>query len=64
MDEIYVAIESGFTLKVRRTDEGWEPSVIGPSTAATPADAQSLAERWAIAISGREIRTDWRKVTS
>jgi hypothetical protein len=45
----------GLSLKVRKTEAGWEASIAGPVSLMTLETAQRAAENMASAILGREV---------
>ena len=45
----------GSSLKVRKTEAGWEASIAGPASLMTLETAQRAAENMASAILGREV---------
>lgn len=60
--EFYALNVGGIVLRVRKTERGWEPSVIGPATVLDAETAKSIAEDYARRITGREIiQPEWNE---
>jgi hypothetical protein len=63
--ESYSLNVGGVVLRVRKTERGWEPSVIGPMTVLDEKTAKSIAEDYARKIVGRDIgHVEWTEETS
>ena len=54
----------GLLLKVRRTENGWEASIAGPSTIMNEETAKAMAEKFASAVVGKEVGSiKWTSVS-
>jgi hypothetical protein len=53
--EFYSTDVGGLSLKVRKTEAGWEASIAGPASLMTLETAQRAAENMALAMLGREV---------
>ncbi len=53
--EFYSTDVGGLSLKVRKTEAGWEASIAGPASLMSLETAQRAAESMALAMLGREV---------
>ena len=53
--EFYSTDVGGLSLKVRKTEAGWEASIAGPASLMTLETAQRAAENMASVMLGREV---------
>jgi hypothetical protein len=53
--EFYSTDVGGLSLKVRKTEAGWEASIAGPASLINLETAQRAAEDMAAAMLGREV---------
>ena len=53
--EFYSTDVGGLSLKVRKTEVGWEASIAGPASLMNLETAQRAAENMASAVLGREV---------
>jgi hypothetical protein len=59
----FYADVSGLMLMVRKTNNGWEASISGPSTVIEEATAKSMAIEFAAKLSGKPIsNVQWKPI--